>query len=89
MENNGISLELEEMRLQMATLQQQLNEHLKFDEGVASKEYYKENKQREFEEFTLQHYDLTIVRTNNSLHAYCRLLVGRSKMQPKPQAYLP
>lgn len=55
MENNSISLELEEMRLQMATLQQQLNEHLKFDEGVASKEYYKESKQREFDELALQH----------------------------------
>ena len=32
MENNGISLELEEMRLQMAALQKQLNERLKLDE---------------------------------------------------------
>lgn len=31
MENNSISLELEEMRLQMATLQQQLNVHLKLN----------------------------------------------------------
>ncbi len=34
MENNSISLELEEMRLQMATLQQQLNEHLKLNEEL-------------------------------------------------------
>lgn len=34
MENNSISLELEEMHLQMATLQQQLNEHLKFNEEL-------------------------------------------------------
>ena len=34
MENNGISLEFEEMRLQMATLQQQLNEHLKLNEEL-------------------------------------------------------
>ena len=34
MENNGISLELEEMRLQMAALQQQLDERLKLDEEL-------------------------------------------------------
>ena len=32
MEKNNVSLELEEMRLQMAALQKQLNERLKFDE---------------------------------------------------------
>ena len=32
MENNNVSLELEEMRLQMAALQKQLNERLKLDE---------------------------------------------------------
>ncbi len=37
MENNGISLEFEEMHLQMATLQQQLNEHLKFNEELLQK----------------------------------------------------
>ena len=37
MENNGISLELEEMRLQMAALQQQLNEQLKLDEEQLNK----------------------------------------------------
>lgn len=41
MENNSISLELEEMRLQMATLQQQLNEHLKFDEELLQKNIIK------------------------------------------------
>jgi len=34
MENNSISLELEEMRLQMETLLQQLNEHLKLNEEL-------------------------------------------------------
>ena len=37
MENNGISLELEEMRLQMAALQQQLDERLKLDEEQLNK----------------------------------------------------
>ena len=32
MEKNNVSLELEEMRLQMAALQKQLNERLKLDE---------------------------------------------------------
>ena len=37
MENNGIILELEEMRLQMATLQKQLDERLKLDEELLKK----------------------------------------------------
>ena len=37
MENNGISLEFAEMHLQMATLQQHLNEHLKFNEELLQK----------------------------------------------------
>ena len=37
MENNGTSLELEEMRLQMATLQKQLDERLKLDEDLLKK----------------------------------------------------
>lgn len=37
MENNGIILELEEMRLQMAALQKQLDERLKLDEELLKK----------------------------------------------------
>ena len=37
MENNGTSLELEEMRLQMAALQKQLDERLKLDEELLKK----------------------------------------------------